>query len=78
MPIPVLTSKACSRGRRPERILAVYHGEWEVLSMPFTVFTPRLFIGSAELAPLGPPPAYQSGWQLDYGVVRFSIGHRFE
>lgn len=60
-----------------ERQMAVWHGQWFILFQPFTAFTPRLFIGTAELRPLGPPPPYQTGYRLSYGVVEFSIGHRF-
>lgn len=60
-----------------ERVLAIWHGTWEVLFQPFTPFVPRMFIGAIELRPLGPPPPYQTGYRLSYGVVEFSIGHRF-
>lgn len=60
-----------------ERQLCIWHGEWQVLLMPYTPFIPRCFIGDDELAAIGPPPGYQSGWRLSYGIVQFSIGHRF-
>ena len=60
-----------------QRQLSVWHGEWEVFFMPYTPFTPQCFIGENELAPIGPPPAYQSGYRLSYGVVEFSVAHRY-
>jgi hypothetical protein len=60
-----------------ERVLAIWHGEWQVLTQPFTPFVPRCFFGDTEMRALGPPPPYQTGYRLSYGVVEFSIGHRF-
>lgn len=60
-----------------ERQLALWHGEWQILLMPYTPFVADCYIGTSHLAPVGPPPGYQSGWRLSYGVVEFSIGHRY-
>lgn len=60
-------------------VLAVWHSTWQTLFEPLIDFTPRLWIGTAELANVTPvvTPPYRSRYRHEFGMCRFWIAARF-